>query len=132
MRRCPERLRSQEGALTPAALVAALPGALTAELLREPYRSRVAAGAHPLTGHCYVACEALYSLLGGKAAGYTPMCQKHEGGPHWWLRGPSGEVIDPTAAQFSSPVPYELGRGKGFLTREPSRRARVVMGRLCP
>ena len=104
---------------------------LTPELLREPYRTWVEKEwAHPLTGHCYVACEALYSLLGGKAAGYTPMCQKHEGGPHWWLRGPSGEVIDPTAAQFSSPVPYELGKGKGFLTREPSGRARIVMGRI--
>lgn len=111
-------------------MIELLPVVLTQELLREPYRSRVAAGAHPLTGHCYVACEALYSLLGGEAAGYTPMCQKHEGGPHWWLRGPSGEVIDPTAAQFSSLVPYELGRGKGFLTREPSRRARVVIGRI--
>lgn len=116
--------------MSPAALVAALPGALTAELLREPYRSRVAAGAHPLTGHCYVASEALYSLLGGKAAGYTPMCVQHEGGPHWWLRGPSGEVIDPTAAQFSSPVPYELGKAKGFLTRKPSRRACTVIGAL--
>ena len=116
--------------MTPAALVAALPGALTAELLREPYRSRVAAGAHPLTGHCYVASEVYFHLCGGKAAGYTPMCQKHEGWPHWWLRGPSGEVIDPTAAQFSYPVPYELGKGKGLLTRKPSWRARIVMSRL--
>ena len=118
--------------MTPAALIAALPGALTAELLREPYRSRVAAGAHPLTGHCYVASEVYFHLCGGKAAGLTPMCMQHEGGPHWWIRTADGVDVDPTAAQFSSPVPYELGKGKGFLTREPSRRARIVMGRLCP
>jgi len=117
--------------VTPAALVAALPGALTAELLREPYRTWVEKeGAHPFTGHCYVATEALYHLLGGKAAGWTPMCQQHEGGPHWWLRGPSGEVVDPTAAQFSTPVPYQLGKGKGFLTAQPSKRARIVIERL--
>jgi hypothetical protein len=116
--------------MSPAALVAALPAALTVELLRQPYRARVEGGAHPATGHCYVACEALYSLLGGKAAGWTPMCQQHEGGPHWWLRGPSGEVVDPTAAQFSTPVPYQLGKGKGFLTAQPSRRARIVIERL--
>jgi hypothetical protein len=111
-------------------LIERLQCVLTADLLREPYRSRVANGAHPLTGYCYVACEALYHALGGKAAGYTPMCIQHEGGPHWWLRGPSGEVVDPTAAQFSSPVPYERGVGKGFLTREPSARARVVLERM--
>ena len=116
--------------MSPAALVAALPAALTVELLRQPYRARVEGGAHPLTGHCYVSCEALYSLLGGKAAGWTPMCQQHEGGPHWWLRGPSGEVVDPTAAQFATPVPYELGKGKGFLTAQPSKRARIVIQRL--
>lgn len=113
-------------------LLAALPGALTSDLLREPYRTWVEQeGAHPLTGHCYVATEALYHLLGGKAAGWQPMHQKHEGGPHWWLRGPSGEVVDPTAEQCDTPVPYGLGRGKGFLTQKPSRRAQIVMARLC-
>ncbi len=31
-------------------------------------------------GNCYVTCEALYHLLGGKKAGYKPMYIKHEGG----------------------------------------------------
>ena len=108
-------------------LIAQVQGALTLDLLREPYRSRVAAGAHPLTGHCYVASEAYYHLAGGKAVGLKPMCVQHEGGPHWWLRDADGRDIDLTAAQFSSPVPYKLGRGKGFLTTQPSKRAQQVI-----
>lgn len=104
--------------------------ALTPDLLREPYRSRVAAGAHPLTGHCYIASEALYHLLGGKDAGLKAMSIQHEGGPHWWLRTRDGLDLDPTAAQFSAPVPYALGVGRGLLTREPSKRARIVIARV--
>jgi hypothetical protein len=81
-----------------------------------------------MTGHCYVACEAIYHLLGGKEGGLRPMFIYHEGSPHWYLmRG--DEVIDPTASQFRSSVPYEFGKGKGFLTKKPSRRAAVVIDR---
>lgn len=86
-------------------------------------------------GNCYVTCEALYHLLGGAAAGYTPHTVRHEGAVHWYLvldghpeRGPT--ILDPTAAQFRTPVPYERGRGRGFLTKKPSKRARVLMDRL--
>jgi hypothetical protein len=54
---------------------------------------------------------------------------RHEGEPHWWLVDADGDVLDLTAEQFSTPVPYERGVGIGFLTREPSKRARVAMGR---
>jgi hypothetical protein len=110
---------------------AAIRAALTPELLKEPYRSRVLAGAcHPLTGHCYVASEAYYHLHGGKATGLTPMSIQHEGGPHWWIRDAQGRDIDLTAEQFATPVPYDRGVGKGFLTREPSARARAVIARV--
>lgn len=105
-------------------------GALAPDLLREPYRSRVLAGAHPMTGHCYVASEVYFHLAGGVAAGLTPLCIQHEGGPHWWIRDAKGADIDLTVEQFSTPVPYHLGRGKGFLTREPSKRAQAVMSRI--
>ncbi len=36
-------------------------------------------------GNCYVTCEALFYLLGGKNAGYIPHTVKHEGGVHWYL-----------------------------------------------
>lgn len=83
-----------------------------------------------MAGHCYVASEALYHLLGGKAAGLVPQVIQHEGGTHWFLRGPGGQILDPTADQFKTPVPYAEARGAGFLTRNPSKRARVVIGRV--
>lgn len=104
--------------------------ALTPELLKEPYRSKVLRGeCSPLTGHCYVASEAYFHAHGGKAAGLKPMSIQHEGGPHWWIRDAQGRDIDLTAEQFATPVPYEKGVGKGFLTKTPSKRAAVVMAR---
>lgn len=80
-----------------------------------------------MRGNCYVTCEALFHLLGGKAAGYTPHTVRHEGDTHWYLVHTSGLRIDPTASQFQTPPPYGQGRGRGFLTRAPSRRARELM-----
>ena len=84
-------------------------------------------------GNCYVTCEALYHLLGGKAAGLTPHTVRHEGVVHWYLVHDCGMaathdvVIDPTVRQFKTTPPYHKGRGRGFLTRRPSRRARAMM-----
>lgn len=96
------------------------------KLLKPEYLS----AERPFAGHCYVASEALYHTLGGKASGWTPCTIRHEGSPHWFLRGPNGEVIDLTSEQFATPVPYEQGRGSGFLTREPSKRARIVLEKM--
>lgn len=97
---------------------------LTDDLRRPPWRG----SPDPLAGHCYVASEALYHL-GLREQGYRPMFIRHEGSPHWFLaRGT--EVVDATASQFRTPVPYSQAKGKGFLTREPSRRARILMSRL--
>jgi len=41
----------------------------------------------------------------------------------------SGVVIDPTAGQFSTPVPYDRARGRGFLTKTPSKRAQILIER---
>lgn len=75
-------------------------------------------------GNCYVTSEALYHLLGGKASGWTPHTVRHEGDVHWFLVHESGLVLDPTATQFRSPVPYALARGRGFLTRAKQARCR--------
>jgi hypothetical protein len=77
-----------------------------------------------------VASEAFYHLVGGKKAGYKPMTITHEGVVHWYLLGPGG-VVDLTAGQFDTPVPYEHGRGRGFLTKQPSKRAQKLMERSC-
>jgi hypothetical protein len=87
-------------------------------------------------GNCYVTCEALYHLLGGKAAGYVPHTVRHQGEVHWYLVKyalPSGygtgggQVIDPTVSQFRTKPDYSKGRGRGFLTARPSKRARALM-----
>lgn len=85
---------------------------------------------NPIAGHCYVASEILYKKLGGKKAGWTPQTIRHEGGTHWYLKNQNGTIIDPTADQFETAVPYAKGRGCGFMTTEPSARAQRVMERL--
>lgn len=100
------------------------------DLLRPEYAAKVARGADPLTGHCYVATEALWHLLGGARSGWRPFSGRgpgRAGGSHWWLVGPGGEVADVTARQFARPVDYAAGTGRGFLTRRPSARAREVI-----
>jgi hypothetical protein len=91
-------------------------------LLQPRYRG----GHSDSAGFCYLASEVLYHALGGKQAGYTPMFVRHEDAPHWYLQTHEGEILDVTADQFATPVPYVQGRGKGFLTRTPSRRAMVL------
>jgi len=135
VRRNPEAVPIASGLIVnprrnPAELREAIRRSLTPELLKKPYRAMVEAGeCDPLTGHCYVASEAYYHMAGGAAAGLKPMSIQHEGGPHWWIRTKDGQDIDITAAQFRTPVPYAKGVGKGFLTREPSKRAQEVIRR---
>lgn len=85
-------------------------------------------------GNCYVTCESLYHLFGGATAGYTPHTVRHEGDVHWylvrWARTGYEMVLDPTASQFKAPPPYHLGRGRGFLTKRPSKRARELMEKM--
>jgi len=85
----------------------------------------------PPGAHCYVASEALYHLIGGKGAGFKPMNIKHEGASHWFLRGPGGIIIDLTVDQFITIPNYSTARGRGFMTRGPSKRATILMGRVC-
>lgn len=83
----------------------------------------------PKRGNCYVTSEALFALLGGKAAGWKPMRVPVDGDTHWYLQHSTGLILDATAAQFSrSNMPrYHLGRGTGFLTKRPSHRAKKLM-----
>lgn len=80
-----------------------------------------------MRGNCYVTSEALYHLLGGKAAGWTPMCMKVHGETHWFLKHKSGIIVDATKNQFAVPPLYFNARAKGFLTKLPSERARKLM-----
>lgn len=79
-----------------------------------------------MRGNCYVTCEALYHLIGGKRSGWQPAYLKHEGDTHWILRR-EGLVLDPTVKQFETKPDYTTAKNCGFLTKRPSRRARVLM-----
>lgn len=82
--------------------------------LKPEYQRRHRAGCDPTTGFCSVAVEAMWALLGGNAAGYERRQIRHEGSSHWFLADVVGRrYIDPTAAQFATPVPYAKGRGRG-------------------
>ena len=78
-------------------------------------------------GNCYVTCEALFHLLGGKDAGWKPMFMRHEGDSHWFLRHEKGVVVDPTSQQFKTMPDYSKAVGRGFLTKLPSKRALAMM-----
>ena len=136
-------------------IVAAIQASLSDDLLSSKWRRIVAAegGRTQVSGHCAIAAEALYDLLGGAAAGYTPyVCSYHEKDgqdvyarapegheplTHWWLRGPdravrgAGAVVDPTAAQYPYPFPYHHGQPAGFMSPfPPSQRARIIVARV--
>jgi len=106
-------------------------------ILKGMYKERRPANAKPSWGCCYVASEALYHLW-GKENGYTPMCvpyiiEAHAFGTHWFLEHrPSGLQVDITADQFDPKVTrtvpdYKAARPKGFLTKQPSKRAQRVI-----
>ena len=100
---------------------------LTDDLRRPPWQGNP----NPMAGHCYVASEAAYHLLGGKEAGLTPHQMHHEGTSHWFLRDKTGQVIDPTASQFKTAPNYDTAVGKGFLTgNKPSKRTRQLLSRI--
>lgn len=97
------------------------------ELVKPAYRDP---DGHPLAGHCYVGSEVYYHAAGGKEAGLTPYTVRHEGTVHWFLRDSTERIIDVTAAQFETPVPYDGASARGFLTAHPSKRAQIVLDQL--
>ncbi len=113
-------------------LVSKVRKALSPDLLKPEYREHNKS--NPMYGHCYAASEATYHMLGAEKSGYTPHRAKDsEGTTHWWLKHKSGHIIDPTAHQYTSKgktPPYEQGRGGGFLTKSPSKRAQEIIRRV--
>jgi hypothetical protein len=119
--------------MSPETFIAQITEALSPDLLKLKYRF-MHDPANPTAGHCYHAAEALWHLLGGEDSDWKPQVHREDDGvTHWWLRHASGAIADPTAAQYQNdPLPYErgLGKGCGFMTREPSRPARILIERV--
>lgn len=101
--------------------------ALTEHLSDDLRRAKYRGASNRLAGHCYVISEALRWLLGDE---WLPMFIKHEDDSHWFLRHcRTGEILDPTASQFKTPVPHKQARRQAFLTKRPSKRAVVLLRR---
>jgi len=118
-------------------LVQSIQQALTPELLKKDQVKQLT-GIHPTEGHCAIAAEAAFHLLGGKAAGWIAVVLPRivlGNNTHWWIEHRiTGERIDPTAEQFGDdPIPYHLGKRTGFMCPrkgQPSKRAAIVINRV--
>jgi len=83
-------------------------------------------------GHCYVAAEVAYHVL-GKPWQPKVISKKVIGSTtHWYLfNTQTNEIFDPTEEQFGdSVIPYHQGKSCGFLTTQPSKRAKIVLERI--
>lgn len=97
---------------------------LSDDLRRAPWKG----SRDPIAGHCYIASEVLRVMLGEE---WRPHVMRHEGATHWYLvHARTGQVCDATADQFRAQPSYHKGRACGFLTREPSKRARILAARI--
>jgi hypothetical protein len=123
-----------ESKLSPKQAVTSIRSALSRDLLNDEYRAIQDAGGHRMAGHCFVASEALWHLMGGKGSGFVPHVGRVDGKTHWWVVGPDGTVWDPTFDQFAEPVDYSNGHGSGFGVPGggPSKRARELLRRVMP
>jgi len=124
-------------------IVEAVRASLTDDLLDATWRKKRASGAlkHVVatTGHCFVAAQAVYWLLGGPDGAYKGAVMRVGPGPrdtHWFVRGSDGKIIDPTFDQFAAAPDYSRGRNCGFSTRhmgtgkiDPCKRTQVVIAR---
>lgn len=107
---------------------------------------------NPYTGYCYVASEAFYHLVTKEISlnkvTYHPMFMKLPDdfldkdsiyNTHWFIIAkennttPTNRIIDLTVEQFITQrfglksLPYHLAKGKGFLTKDPSKRAQKLI-----
>lgn len=121
--------------MTPEQIIAAMTPHLSLDLA-PPIWQRLAKRfnvTEPSFGCCYPAAEVLYHVW-GKANGFKPATKRsspNRGDLHWFLRHPDGRILDPTASQFGDkPFDYTGARGGGFLTRQPSKRAQVLLKRM--
>lgn len=94
------------------------------ELLKPEFRKQVENGAHPYTGHCYVASAALFYFLSKDTKAYSPMVLNHEGVNHWVIvRNCDGCILDITKDQFKTQPDYRAGIKKGFVPKRDLRRS---------
>jgi len=104
---------------------------LSDDLLSPMYLNLRTKHDHISFGHCYVATEAAYHIY-GKFHGYKPYVMRVERGKytHWFLKDSNNNIIDPTIGQYKGKTPkYAKAKCTGFLTKQPSKRAQIIIDR---
>jgi len=96
---------------------------LTDDLRKPKFRNNP----NPLWGHCYVASEAFYHLTNKQ---YHPCRMKVGDVNHWFLKDSEENVIDITAKQFDFKLDYQKAKQSAFLTKEPSKRAKILIDKI--
>ena len=100
---------------------------LADDLRQKKYKGNI----NPVAGHCYVVSEVLFHLFGGQKSAWRPQFIRHENEPHWFLKNiKTNKNIDLTSSQFNTKISYKKAAGKGFLTKNPSRRAIKLMSKM--
>lgn len=118
-----------------ARIARAVQASLRVEDLQKLYRDKHASSScDAFTGHCFVATNAFWHLMGGRDGPYKPLHVGVLGDSHWFLVDKrDGSVVDLTASQFSVPVPYKQGIGMGMQGPQrdtlPTARAAKVIDR---
>jgi hypothetical protein len=120
-------------------LISKIQSVLTPDLLKGMWNKHFD---NPLEGHCYVAAEALYWILGGPDSDWKPYVLSHktfpeslaEGETHWFLKNnKTGEILDPTKEQFGDePILYDRGISNGMMNypKGGSKRAKEIIRRI--
>lgn len=110
-------------------LMTEIQSCLTEDLLKKEFK--ITTG-NKLSGHCYVATEALYYLLPNNIQEiFKPSTLKVNGVTHWFLRNIiNNEILDPTAPQFDFELDYTKSRRSAFLTQVPSKRCLILINRI--
>lgn len=96
---------------------------------------------NPMTGHCYIATEALYWVLGGPDSEWRPFVLSHKTWPegldagetHWFLKNNKGDILDPTKEQFEGEeIRYDKGTPNGMMNHPygGSKRAKEIIKRI--
>ena len=94
------------------------------DLLNPLFREAIKLGCPSVTGFCYLFSEVLFHAFPHE--NFRSFHIRHEGVTHWYLVKPNGDVVDETVAQFKTKPDYTKGRHVPFLTKQPSRRARLL------
>jgi len=119
-------------------LIRKIQSALTPDLLKGMWKKDFS---NPMTGHCYIATEALYWILGGPNGKYNPYVLSHKTWPegldggetHWFLKNDKGDILDPTKDQFEGEeIRYDKGTPNGMMNYPSggSKRAKEIMRRI--